>query len=101
LYTHFRPTGKALLTTSLPSYTQAVIRGLEDLNVAGSRVSGEAVYNIWSDRVKGEAPGDGPSAGLEAGKTVTISGFPGRTSIQDIYKLLKNFDVKQITAVPL
>jgi len=45
--------------------------------------------------------GDGPSAGLTAGVTVTMSGFPGRTPISDIYKLLKDFDVEKITSVPL
>jgi len=99
LYTHFRPTGKALLTMSLPDYTLPAVRGLEDLNVAGSPVSGEPIYNIWSLR-KGLL-GDGPSAGLEAGTTVTMSGFPGKTHLSDVYKWLKDFDVKQITAVAI
>jgi len=99
LYTHFRPTGKALLTMSLPEYTLPAVRGLEDLNVAGSRVSGEPIYNIWSTRVNNQ--GDGPSAGLEAGTTVTMSGFPGRTPLSDIYKWLKDFDVKKISAVAI
>jgi len=87
---------------SLADYTPAAIRDLEDLNVAGSRVFGEPIYNIWSPRVKSEATlGDGPSAGFEPGKTVTMSGFPGKTPIPDIYKLLKDFDVAKITAVPI
>lgn len=102
LYTHFRPLGKALLTISLPEYTQPAIREIEDLNVAGSRVFGEPIYNVESTRVIGKAMlGNGPSAGLEAGKTVTMSGFPGRISITNIYKLLKDFDVNKITAVPM
>jgi hypothetical protein len=85
---------------SLPDYTLPAVRGLEDLNVAGSHVSGEPIYNIWSPRVNAQATlGDGPSAGVEAGTTVTMSGFPGRTHLSDIYRWLKDFDVKQITAV--
>jgi hypothetical protein len=102
LYSHFRPTGKALLTMSIPDYTRGAVQTLEDLHVAGSRVSGEAVYNVWSAMVRGKAiSGDGPSAGLEAGKTVTLSGLPGRTSITDVYRLLNGFDVKKVTAVPM
>jgi hypothetical protein len=87
---------------SLPDYTQAAINGLQDLNIGGSHVSGEPIYNIWSSRVCGNAlPGDGVSAGVEAGTTVTMSGFPGRTDISDIYKLLKAFDLKKVTAVPV
>ena len=87
---------------SLPEYTQPAVRGIEDLNVAGSRVFGEPVYDVESSRVIGKAMlGDGPSAGLEAGKTVTIFGFPGRVPITNIYKLLKDFDVNKITAVPM
>ena len=87
---------------SLPDYTLAAIRSLEGLNIGGSHVSGEPIYNIWSPRVCGRSlPGDGQSAGLEAGTTVTMSGFPGRTAISDIYKLLKDFNLKKVTAVPV
>ncbi len=83
-------------------YTPDAIRNLEGLNVAGSCVAGEAIYNIWSSKVQGKSLlGDGPSAGLRAGKAVTMSGLPGRMSILDMYRLLKGFDVKKITAIPL
>lgn len=87
---------------SLADFTKAAILRLEDLHVAGSRVSGEPIYNTLSPRVRSEAIlGDGPSAGVEPGKTVSMSGFPGRTHISDISKLLKGFDVTKITAVPM
>jgi len=102
LYAHFRPTGKGFLTLSLPDYTVAAIHRLESLQMSGSYLYGEPIYNIWSPRVRGMAMlGDGPSAGLDAGTTVSMSGFPGRTAISDIYKLVKGFDVKKITFVPL
>jgi len=83
-------------------YTPDAIRNLEGLNVAGSHVAGEAIYNIWSNKVRGKSLlGDGPSAGLQAGKAVTMSGLPGKMAISYMYRLLKGFDVKKITAVPL
>lgn len=87
---------------SLSDYTDAAIQNLQDLTVAGSCVSGEAVYNVWSSVVRGDAiAGDGPSAGHEAGKTVTLSGLPGRFSITEVYRLLQGFDVKKVTIVPM
>lgn len=87
---------------SLPDYTRAAVQNLEDLHVAGSRVSGEAIHNVWSAILRARAiSGDGPSAGVEAGKTVTLSGLPGRTSITDVYRLLNGFDIKKVTAVPM
>ncbi|KAF9533454.1 hypothetical protein CPB83DRAFT_902843 [Crepidotus variabilis] len=98
-YSHFRPTGKALLTmtTSKNSLSALTYFDRHGIRLAGVPVHAEAVYNTTSALVMGSGlEGDGPTAGHESGKTVTLSGLSGKKRLKDIWDMLEGFDVKQV-----
>ena len=104
LYKDFRPTGKAVLTTSLPDYTPGVLSGASDIILPGAKIEAEAIYDIASLNIP-ENPADvgkegavdpsqlgtGPAARVPERKTVTITGIPGKRSFKDLDYLLEGF----------
>ncbi|KAF9477364.1 hypothetical protein BDN70DRAFT_837955 [Pholiota conissans] len=99
-YRHFRPTGKAVLTMSLPDFTRNAVHRLQNTRILGVRPEAEPILSpekMLRKSEKGkpfEATGDGPSAGVIPGKTVSLSGLPGRTGIDSIYKLVTGFKLE-------
>ncbi|KAF8911078.1 hypothetical protein CPB84DRAFT_1842332 [Gymnopilus junonius] len=103
-YRHFRPTGKAILTMSLPEYTRDAIRDAEEIIVPGHHIEADPIdeprslnipenlSDIANEDVTDPSQlGTGPAARVPERKTVTISGVPGKKSIKDIQYLLRGF----------
>jgi hypothetical protein len=119
-YKHFRPTGRAIITMTLPDFTDSAVVACKRLplrgynidampiadpasleSTAGMMSSGQSVNRYT------EALGTGLSAGVIAGKTVTLSGFSGKTTIDAVRHLVSNFrlqkvkDIAPVQRVPL
>lgn len=91
-YVHFRPSGKAILTMSLPDYTADAIRAASNITISGCKVEAEPIEHPEVMMPSGESLlGNGTSAGVVVGKTVTISGLPGKTRPPAVLKLVKGF----------
>ncbi|KAH9483981.1 hypothetical protein JR316_0003459 [Psilocybe cubensis] len=104
-YKHCRPTGKAILTMALPDYTRNAIREASSLSFPGRKIDAEPITNIKSYGIgtggqRSTVLGTGPSANCPERRTVTIHGFPGRTPVSQVVKLLEGFRVDKDLPVP-
>jgi len=96
-YAHFRPTGKAILTMSLPDYTREAIRAAGNITISGCRVEAEPIEHpelMMPSRT--ELTGNGISAGVVVGKTVTLSGLPGKTKQAAVVKMVEGFKLANL-----
>lgn len=112
-YKHFRPTGKAILTLALPDYVRDAIHRLKNVTILGGMVGAEPVQipqKMGIDVATSwqlEAAGNGPSAGVSPGRTVSLFGTPGRLSIHAIQHMVKDYKLAKpkghppIQVVPL
>ena len=107
VYKRFVPTGQALLTLAGAEYTREVVRVAKDITFTGGEkisaspnVSATVYSQAWNRGrgVKGRADalnrghlGTGPSAGFPPRKTVTITGVPGRMTIENFIPLVDGF----------
>ncbi|KAF8955468.1 hypothetical protein BDZ97DRAFT_290326 [Flammula alnicola] len=100
-YNHFRPTGKAILTMALPDYTRDAIRKAHSVTILGTKVEAEPIYRPESmlnpehklaNRYL-ETTGDGASAGVAVGSTVSLCGLPGRAGVEAVQSMVKGFEL--------
>ncbi|CAA7265423.1 unnamed protein product [Cyclocybe aegerita] len=101
LYKHFRPQKKVLITMSLPDYTPDALRAAKDVHILGFPLDVDVVHNRDVVLTSDPKHGDGPSAGVVPGRTVTLAGLPGRSTYAHVRQLLKGFEFEKIIAVPL
>jgi hypothetical protein len=106
VYHRFAPTGQAVLTLAVPDHARDALRSAKNITFTGFE---EISASLTTDSrflrqrfrgVQGRADalnrgllGSGPSAGFQSGKTVTITGIPGKVSVQYIRQLLKGFQL--------
>ena len=106
IYRRFAPTGQAVLTLAVPDFAQDAVRSAKNITFTGfEKISASLTTNPRflrqrSRGVQGRADalnrgllGSGPSAGFQSGRTVTITGVPGRVSINLIRQLIKGFQL--------
>lgn len=105
VYRRFLPLGQALLTLSDPEFTRDAVRAAQNITFTGcEEIRASATADQYSGQryrgIKGRADalkrgllGSGPSAGFPAGRTVTITGIPGRVSIQNFRLLVQGFQL--------
>lgn len=106
-YKHFRPTGKAIVTMTLPDFTDSAVAACKRLPFRGYELEAMPIVDPASpaptpgdvssksfNRYK-ESLGDGLSAGVIPGKTVTLSGFNGRTTTDAVRHLVSNFKLRK------
>ena len=96
-YAHFRPTGKAVLTMSLPDYTREAIRAAGNITISGCKVEAEPIEHpelMMPSRT--QPTGNGISAGVVVGKTVTLSGLPGKTKATAVVKMVEGFKLANL-----
>ncbi|KAF8626228.1 hypothetical protein AX15_004915 [Amanita polypyramis BW_CC] len=110
VYSHFRPTGTALISLTRNSFlSKENLRKLDSASIAGIPV--KAVPRLLDPgdtqpprtrgakgreeaAVRGALKGDGPHAGIPNGeKTVTIWGFPGKTESAAVEFVVRDFDL--------
>jgi hypothetical protein len=96
-YAHFRPTGKAILTMALPDYTREAIRAAGNITISGCRVEAEPIEHPELMIPSGSGlTGNGASAGVVVGKTVTLSGLPGKTWLPPVFKMVEGFKLANL-----
>lgn len=105
-YKHFRPTGKAILTLTLPDYARDAVHRLEKGTILGATLKAEPIEAPQKLRINPaaqwqlEAAGDGPSAGVSPGRSVALYGLPGKSSIEDVQSLVKEFKLAKVKGHP-
>lgn len=93
---------------SLPDYTREAIRAAGNITISGCKVEAEPIEHpeLMMPSPTG-LTGNGASAGVVVGKTVTLSGLPGKTRLPTVYRMVEGFklaNVKRgypVTAVPM
>lgn len=104
---------------AVPDYARDALRAAKDITFTGSE---EITASLTTDPrflrqrsrgVKGRADalnrgllGSGPSAGFPSGRTVTITGVPGKVTAQNIRLLVEGFqladnEMNSVLQVPL
>lgn len=105
-YKHFRPTGKAILTLTLPDYARDAVHRLEKGAILGANLQAEPIEAPQKLHINSathwqrEAVGDGPSAGVSPGRSVVLYGLPGKTSIEAVQNLVKDFKLGKVKGHP-
>jgi len=106
IYQHFAPTGQAVLTVAVPDYTRDALRAAKNITFTGceeinaSLTIDSRFFRQRSRGVQGRADalnrgllGSGASAGFPSGRTVTISGVPGKVTVKNIRQLVQEFQL--------
>jgi len=106
IYHRFAPTGQAVLTMAVPDYTRDALRAAKNITFTGheeisaSLTTDPRFFRQRSRGVQGRADalnrgllGSGPSAGFPSGRTVTISGVPGKVTVQNMRQLVEGFQL--------
>ena len=119
IYQRFAPTGQAVLTMALPDYARDALRAAKNITFTGreeiraSLTIDSRFFRKRSRGVQGRADalnrgllGSGPSAGFPNGRTVTISGVPGRVTVENIRQLVREFkladdEINSVLQAPL
>jgi len=82
---------------SLPDYTREAIRAAENIAISGCRVEAEPMeHPEWMMPSRTGVTGNGASAGVVVGKTVTLSGLPGKTRTLAVLKMLEGFKLAKL-----
>ena len=80
---------------SLPDYTREAIRAAENIAISGCRVEAEPMeHPEWM--MPSRVTGNGASAGVVVGKTVTLSGLPGKTRMSTVLKMVEGFKLAKL-----
>jgi len=120
VYKRFLPTGQGILTLSGPDLLREALSAAKKITFTGRE---EIIASITLDPrltskdrqrgVKGRADalnraliGFGPSAGFPVGRTVTVVGFPGKTSLRNFMPFVKGFqlaldETKSVVQAPI
>jgi hypothetical protein len=82
---------------SLPDYTREAIRAAENITISGCKVEAEPMeYPEAMMSSQTELTGNGASAGVVVGKTVTLSGLPGKTRTSAVLKMVEGFKLANL-----
>jgi len=106
IYQRFAPTGQAVLTMAVPDFAQDALRAAKKITFTGREEIGASLttdprfLRHRSRGAQGRADalnrgllGSGPSAGFPGGKTVTITGVPGRVTVDAFRPLVQGFQL--------
>ena len=117
IYNRFLPTGRAILTFATPDLIRDALRATKKITFTGCEEINASIAvdpHLSEQRhrgVKGRVDalnrgllGFGPSAGFPPGKTVTLTGFPGKMTILNFMPYVEGFqlahEINSVMLVP-
>lgn len=85
---------------SLPDYTREAIRAAGNITISGCKVEAEPMEHPEAMMPSQTGlTGNGASAGVVVGKTVTLSGLPGKTRLPAVLKMVEGFKLANLKKV--
>lgn len=106
IYKRFSPTGQAILTFTTADLVREALRTAKKITFTGREEIGASMtvdpqFSAQRQRgVKGRIDalnrgllGSGPSAGFPTGRTVTLTGFPGKMTLPNFIPYVEGFQL--------